>query len=151
VHANRHSCSKSADFRRLGWRAWFVAAMATIIAVAPVLGSLHRAFVHHVVCEHGDLIELPDEQQAMSGSAQADESGRAATIGQEAVASVHQHDHCAVGALARSAASAPAGERLFQRLLSQKCRFLTSESDRRCAQSILSLAPKTSPPVASLA
>jgi hypothetical protein len=148
VRSRRPLRPKSGDLRQLAWRAWFATAMAAVVAAAPMLGTLHRAFVRHAVCEHGDLIELPDEQQAQRGSSQFEAGGRATRIGQASGTSVHQHDHCLVSALGRSAAGAPAHGTIFQRLTAQKSRIGPSEGVSRCALSILSLAPKTSPPIA---
>lgn len=146
MHARRIPRTKPNAIRP-GLRAYFVATMAFIVAFAPVLGTMHRALVRHQVCEHGDLIELPNEELRAVASSVVEEGGHSATVAQAAGSAEHRHDHCSLSALGRTA-SAPPREPAQVTRIAESTVIVSIASDRWRALSILSLAPKTSPPVA---
>src|SRR5882757_3299452 len=105
----RISKSRPMSLRRAGWGAWIASLTIVVVALAPLLGTIHQALVRHVVCEHGDLIE-PDERGAHAAPAaalthQADVHGGPAVASGTSNPSNHGHSHCTVGTLARSVAS----------------------------------------------
>jgi len=138
--------------RRAGWGAWIASLTIVVVALAPFLGTLHQALVRHVVCEHGDLIE-PDERGAHAAHAapaaaltyQADVHRGPVAASGTGNPSNHGHSHCTVGTLARSVASlatsSPAGA-----LLAEGRAVSLAARDANPVRSILSSAPKTSPP-----
>jgi len=72
------------------------AALAAIIAVSPLLGTLHDASVRHVACpEDGELIEAPAQRAHAHGQATTER-----TLFPEAPAAPTEpgagHDHCAI-------------------------------------------------------
>jgi hypothetical protein len=151
AHQTRISKSRPRSLGRAGWGAWVASLTIVIVAWAPLLGTLHRAFVRHVVCEHGDLIE-PDERGAhpvhpspAATFAQPAGDNADAAVTRGGGRSVHGHDHCTVGTLARSVAplatSSPAGA-----LLAEGRAVSLAARDANPVRSILSSAPKTSPP-----
>jgi len=148
----RISKCRPTSLRRAGWAAWIASLTIFVVVLAPFLGTLHQALVRHVVCEHGDLIE-PDERGAHATPAteltyQADAHGGPAVASGTSGPSNHGHSHCTVGTLARSVAalaqSSPAGA-----LLAEGRAVSLAARDANPVRSVLSSAPKTSPPAMS--
>ncbi len=125
-----------------------------VVAWAPLLGTLHQALVRHVVCEHGDLIE-PDERaqhhaphaSTVTALHRADVDSRP-SVAPGTAPSLHAHSHCSVGTLARSAATVAAGSPAGA-LLERARAVSLAARDATAVRSILSSAPKTSPPAQS--
>jgi hypothetical protein len=137
------------------WRAWLACLTVVIVAVAPLLRTLHRAFVPHAVCEHGDLIELghPRASTAADGN---DEIGRrngdpgarlsSSIVNASSPVLSQSHAHCASEALVRSNIAITA--RPWALVFSLEWDATDSmSSDPFCQRPILLNAPKTSPPV----
>ncbi len=128
-------------------RAAIAALVVLLVAGGPIASVAHYVLVAHVVCEHGELVELT----ASTGtSTPIVESGRA-----PAVSTGHgllfgpDHAHCAVAAMARHSATrggeAPSTE---VRVPAPRAVLAIPPSVAACGQLVLSLAPKTSPPQA---
>jgi hypothetical protein len=127
--------------------------MVTVLAVAPLLATLHRASVRHAICEHGDLIE-PDpgslRPETSSAAVEAVASRGLGTSGfsrlrGDSAPIVHTHDHCPVATLAKAGVGVGASRSFTVALLH------ASASNLPCGESpparpVLSNAPKTSPP-----
>jgi hypothetical protein len=137
--------------RRAGWAAWVASLTILVVAWAPLLGTLHQALVRHVICEHGDLIE-PDElgtrpaRHANETTAphQSDaDSGPSVASGTGA--SLHEHSHCSVGTLARSVATMATSSGTGALMAEGRAVSLAAR-DANPVRSVLSGAPKTSPP-----
>jgi len=140
---------------RAGWRTWLVSLMVTVLAVAPLLGILHRASVPHAICEHGDWIE-PDQgsTQRESGASRADadavepgelRSSSLSRLRRDTAPVVHTHDHCSVATLAKAGAGVGASSSVIVALLQAGVSGVPS-SESPPARPLLSNAPKTSPP-----
>src|SRR5450432_1720879 len=150
----RTSQCRATSVRRAGWATWVAAITIVVVAWAPLLGTLHQALVRHVVCEHGELIE-PDErgQQHAPHVSTVTAAHRAGVDSRPSVApgtapSLHAHSHCSVGTLARSAATVATGSPAGA-LLEQDRAVSLAARDATPVRSILSSAPKTSPPAES--
>jgi hypothetical protein len=135
---------------RRAWAAWIVSILVVIVAWAPLLGTLHQALVRHVVCEHGDLIE-PDERAPHADRAldvssihHGSESSNVSVSAAEGLAS-HEHSHCSVGTLARNVATVATSNATCA-LLAEDRPVSLAARDANPVRSVLSSAPKTSPP-----
>jgi hypothetical protein len=123
---------------------WLAPVVALIVAVAPALASLHRALVPHLICEHGDLIEVAAEQPSPESSS-FEQGQRTPRITSNSAGEVHRHDHCLLAALGRAVSAAPRNRAVFLlRSVSQVLR--THSAEPPFQHSILLFAPKTSPP-----
>lgn len=125
-----------------------VAALAVLlVAGGPIASVAHYLLVAHVVCEHGELVELTADPGATT-PVLAQGSGPAVSAGDSALFAP-DHVHCAVSAMARHAASGPAaGPRAHARLPATARLVTTPSAVSSHGCSILLLAPKTSPPLA---
>jgi hypothetical protein len=133
--------AKRMSMARRGWAAWIASITIVIIAWAPLLGTLHQALVRHVVCEHGDLIEL---SPAPAAATHASESAGPA-VGAGDGRATHGHDHCSVGTLAKNVATVITSSSLGALLTLDRPVSLAAR-DANPVRSVLSNAPKTSPP-----
>jgi hypothetical protein len=133
-----------------GWAPWIASLTIFIVAWAPLLGAIHQAQVRHVVCEHGDLIE-PDERGAHVSNhapvvASNDGSRPSVSAGLGSVS--HEHSHCSVGTLARNVATLDTSNSAGA-LLAEDRPVSLAARDADPVRSVLSSAPKTSPPGAA--
>jgi hypothetical protein len=132
---------------RRAWAAWVASFLVLIVACAPLLGTIHQALVRHVVCEHGDLIE-PDDRAPHADHAVAAlhgaESSRTSVTAGNGPAS-HEHSHCSVGTLAKNVATVATSSAACA-LLDEDRPVSLAARDANPARSVLSTAPKTSPP-----
>lgn len=147
----RKSKPRVTSTRRAGWAAWVASLTIFVVAWAPLLGTLHQALVRHVICEHGDLIE-PDElstRQAHHANETTAphlsdvDSGPSVASGKGA--SLHEHSHCTVGTLARSVATVATSPGAGALMAEGRAVSLAAR-DANPVRSVLSGAPKTSPP-----
>jgi len=157
VDRSRATVASSPRARGVRWRAWIAALTVAVVAVAPLLGVFHRASVRHAVCEHGDLIE-PEHASGHSeargqvevAASIAALSATVAGIEGRAPAALHDHAHCPVGTLARAGVGVTAPASALVSLLE----VTMSEAPRAdvpfAPRAILSSAPKTSPPSATV-
>jgi hypothetical protein len=142
----RQRIARRGHSRQRRLRAWMAATVALVVALAPLLGVLHRMFVPHLVCEHGDLIELQGERLGQSAAPSLDDHGeRSRGVRQATGAAMHGHDHCSLAALAR-AGSMPTREPPPLLTLSTGAASRGFIDQQALYRSILLLAPKTSPP-----
>jgi hypothetical protein len=143
--------SRVTSARRGGWGAWLASLTIFVVAWAPLLGTLHQAFVRHVLCEHGDLIE-PDGRgprpahhapETMAPHPWGVSGGPSVAAGTGP--SLHAHSHCSVGTLARSVATV-ATSSVAGALVAEGRAVSLAARDANPVRSVLSSAPKTSPP-----
>jgi hypothetical protein len=138
---------KSFAIRSRRWTAWIASLTILVVAWAPLLGTLHQALVRHVVCEHGDLIE-PDEQghhEALILTTRDSSDSSSASIESGAGASSHDHTHCSMGTVGRSVATLSTRS-MVGALLAEDRPVSLAARDANPVRSVLSSAPKTSPP-----
>lgn len=128
--------------------AWLALLVLSVFASGSVFGTLHRAFVRHVVCEHGDLVEVEHHGASFESVARGVEAGGRglAQLSAGSVLDEHDHAHCFVGVVARSLAT-------FAGCVMLACMLSSREGARARARDLLSprslllfFAPKTSPP-----
>jgi hypothetical protein len=115
------------------------------LAIAPLLGSLHRASVRHTVCEHGDLIEPEPGGLRDSPAADGMASSAVSALQVDFAAALHVHTHCSAGMLAKNAFG------LVARAGVLACAVLVAPAEHLdppvgYVRHILLNAPKTSPP-----
>jgi len=140
--------------RGIRWRAWIASLAVIIVAVAPLLRTLHQAFVRHAVCEHGDLVELGHDRGHSTLEGRGETGWRLSERGPDGSDSIGNassasrspaHAHCTSQALVRSnvaLTARPSG--LVFSLEWDACRSILR--DPFCPRPILLNAPKTSPP-----
>jgi hypothetical protein len=108
----------------------------------------HTLLVRHTLClEHGELIHAPSAAADAAPRALESERGRGAEQG-SALASEHEHEHCAVFALRRNAL-APLAQAQITGALTGFERPCGGHGEGVCSSpsaALLLLAPKTSPP-----
>jgi hypothetical protein len=139
---------------RARWQAWLASLTVTVLAVAPLLSIFHHASTRHTVCEHGDLIE-PDHSDGHGPESIATGTRRAASddarfngataIRADSMLAIHGHAHCTVGTLARAGTGVIPPTSLVTSSQSVALPELGERALPR-VRSILSSAPKTSPP-----
>jgi hypothetical protein len=130
-----------------GWRGLWACVIALLVATSPIASLLHRAFVPHVICEHGDLVEPGESTSPPFARARSDAQGdRSTRTIQAASPSNHGHDHCSVGTLARNAHITLAPQLALSARSEPEVALFRPPSiaGRRL---LLLIAPKTSPPV----
>jgi hypothetical protein len=149
MFASRRRASDPALLRS-GLGAWVAGLIIVVVAWAPFLGTLHQAFVRHVVCEHGDLIETDDGTKPPAHADERrsldDDLGAVSTVNPSSGSAVHGHNHCSVGTLARSVATISTTQ--ARGILVAEGRPVSlAARDAEPVRSVLTSAPKTSPPV----
>ena len=127
-------------------------AVAWLLAVGPILGFAHYAFVKHGVCEHGELIHLDSGAETTHQEQSTDALKIKAIRDSSRGHSTDAHDHCgAPGFSQRQHAFVPARAEIRITSLAA-CDSVARTADVACrAESILSIAPKTSPPASATA
>jgi hypothetical protein len=118
------------------------AALALIVGSQPVAHLTHFAGVRHVVCEHGELIHLGDDEGAAAEPQSAPQSGVSARSGGGARSG---HNHCAFAArepTVHASLTPPAGTS-FVGPIEKTMLPVVVVADRRA---VWRFAPKTSPP-----
>jgi hypothetical protein len=129
--------------------------MVAVVALAPLLGTFHRASVGHAVCEHGDLIEPAHGLGHASQAAgiRFDEPGpgdaasnRGLQLREDSSSASHDHAHCQVGTLAKAGVGMLSSTSLFARLLRAGAPAFHGSGDISLHRCVLASAPKTSPP-----
>jgi hypothetical protein len=145
VHPHlRHRIASRRFLRAKAFFVWLAPVVALVVGIAPALASLHRALVPHRVCEHGDLIELAQGPANPDGFS-VDEGSRSPSISANSADEQHRHDHCLLAALGRTLFAPPASQAGF--VVTSVAQIARTEfAEPRFFQSILSFAPKTSPP-----
>jgi hypothetical protein len=126
-----------------------LAAFVAVLLTASSLGqSAHFLLVPHAICaEHGELLELTERDPHVTG-----DSAEAATAADETRASepaaLVDHDHCQVLLRGQREQSLPAASAVavLPPESAEKAAFLTALRRFTRELSVLSLAPKTSPP-----
>lgn len=128
-----------------GWRGLWACVIALLVATSPIASLLHRAFVPHVICEHGDLVE-PGESTAQNAGGRSDaQDDRSTRTVQTASPSNHGHDHCSVGTLARNAHITLASQLALSARIEPEVALFRPPSKVE-PRLLLLIAPKTSPP-----
>ena len=135
--------------RRKTPRARFAAGLIAALSLVAQLGSVaHLAVVQHVTClEHGEQIDV-----ARESGAQAIADAKPVTEQRVAAASEpgHGHDHCPVAAFRRQRAFTETHARVLPPATADPRVFvLAAHVTPAPAIALLSLAPKSSPPLAS--
>jgi len=129
-----------------GWRGLWAFVIALLVATSPIASLLHRAFVPHVICEHGDLVEPGESNAPSNANGRRDAQGdRSTGTIQAASPSNHGHDHCSVGTLARNAYITLAPQLVLSARIEPEVALFRPPS-RVEPRLLLLIAPKTSPP-----
>jgi hypothetical protein len=118
--------------------------LVTVLAVAPLLASIHQASTRHAVCEHGALIEtghahaprVLDQGSTETSEVQADPGA------------LHDHVHCTVATLAKASATVVPPVGMVTAAL-ETARVQSYDVEPRSERAVLENAPKTSPPETS--
>lgn len=120
-----------------------------IVAAGPIAGMAHFIAVPHTLCEHGELVDLAGHRGDIAPTVDSRSGIASASTGRSILLSAG-HDHCAVAAAGRCAA---ANTGLSDGCATRVPLAARAQGDQRSAPpagaSILSLAPKTSPPLAA--
>lgn len=123
--------------------------MATLlVAGGPIAGMAHFIAVPHVLCEHGELVDIAGHEGPVSPVRAGDSPVSSASPGRGTLLPT-SHAHCAVAAAGRATAThsgpsiAPASRvPISARVLAPSQRVNPSGA------ALLGVAPKTSPPAA---
>jgi hypothetical protein len=146
-----HRAARRRPYRALptftgGWRGLWACVAALLVATSPIASFLHRAFVPHVICEHGDLVEPGEAATPPNHGARFDASSdRSSRAIQSATPASHGHDHCSVGTLARHAHLALAPQLALSARIELPVALFRPQSTIE-PRLLLLIAPKTSPP-----
>ena len=119
-----------------------VTTLALVVASAPLAHLAHFAEARHVVCEHGELIHVEEDEGSGAEPQSAPEPGVSARPGGT---TRHGHTHCALAARGRSAHTVPTlavGTGIVGPIAKTVVVVVTL-AERR---DVLRFAPKTSPP-----
>ncbi len=117
------------------------------MAGGPIAVMVHYLLVPHVVCEHGELVEVTHPAARTSAAVQHSQVPTASPDGGELFG--FDHHHCTMAATGRvlAALHGPAAC-LFVRVSVPRALPAVLRSSRDSGPSLLALAPKTSPPLA---
>ncbi|HEY6080375.1 MAG TPA: hypothetical protein VIW29_16285 [Polyangiaceae bacterium] len=132
-----------------------LAALAALLLAASSLGQVaHFLLVPHAICaEHGELLELHDgEHRAAEAGAEALTPDDATSPRAAAPDAVESHDHCQLLARSQRELALPVATAFEAPLAPSVCApsLLHAAAEPTGQLAALSLAPKTSPPVAAL-
>ena len=135
--------------RRKKPRARFAAGLVAALSLVAQLGSVaHLAVVQHVTClEHGETIDVARQSgtPALADAKPVREDRIAATSEPG-----HGHDHCPLAAFRRQRALSQSEARILPPATADPRPFvLAAHVTPAPAIALLSLAPKSSPPLAS--
>jgi len=129
--------------RALAASRFATAVIALVVVVAAQLaGAAHEAAVRHVACaQHGELIEAPELDPSREAPAGEEHFGRAGTGG--------DHEHCVLASALRQHGISTRPPVVAATSIAIAPLLAPPIDGATPARSIISLAPKTSPPAFS--
>lgn len=126
------------------------AALVLAYAAAVVIGFVEQSAVLHVRCaEHGEVVHAGERAASNESDRNVASAPSGARMLSPSVDSGVDHEHCSVARLLEQRSSCARGATLNANVSAPEAAAFSSEaSPPRSSRSVLTVAPKTSPPVA---
>ena len=129
-----------------GWRGLWACVIALLVATSPIASLLHRAFVPHVICEHGDLVEPGESTAPPNASRRVGRTGRSKHPHDPGGKSLQSRPRPLLGGDARSQRTHHACSQLALSTRIEPEVALFRPPSKAEPRLLLLIAPKTSPP-----